>query len=107
MARHEHKDDISTKSGNLDREGLGWHRGCQEVANHSEGLEERGEGWHGTCTKTKFPRKVANHSEGLGGGVARHDTRSATATVTWTARRGDVGSEGGAGHTYVDPKLSN
>ena len=33
-----HKDDMSTKSGKLGREGLGWHKGCQEVANHSEGL---------------------------------------------------------------------
>ena len=42
VAGHGHKDDMSTKSGNLGREGLGWHRGCQEVATHSEGL---GDGW--------------------------------------------------------------
>ena len=32
VAGHRIKDNISTKSGNLDREGLEWHRGCQEVA---------------------------------------------------------------------------
>ena len=47
---------MSTKSGNLGREGLGWHRGCQEVANHSEGL---GEGVAGHGHKDDIPRKVS------------------------------------------------
>ena len=97
--RHIHE------SGNLDREGLVWHRGCQEVANYSEGQTGRGEGWQGMGTKTTYPRKwqfgqggvgVAQRvsrggkslggAGGLEGGVAGHENRSATATVTWTGR---------------------
>ena len=45
---------MSTKSAIWAGKGLGWHRGCQEVANHSEGLGERGEGWQGMGTKGRM-----------------------------------------------------
>ena len=58
------KDNISTKSGNLGRESLGWHRGCKR--------------W-----------QITRRGWGGGGGVAGHGHKNDT-----SAKSGNLGREG-------------
>ena len=65
MINIKQRRHIHEKHGNLGRECLGWHRGCQEVENHSEGLE-RGGGLAGQGHKDDISTKSGDFGRGAG-----------------------------------------
>ena len=112
MAGHRIRDDISTKSGKLAGRGWGGSEGAKrwQITRRGWGGGGRGgkawaqrrhihENWQFGQGGADVAQRESRGGKSLGGPgvrswVARHDNRSATATVTWTARRGDFWDRG-------------